>query len=65
MSNCVGTHVCHREVQRRKPDSEVLTPDLFRINLHIQERLERDWRYNVGAVEAARWLDEAGLLPDR
>ena len=40
-------------------------PDLHAINLHLQERLERDWRDEVRAPEAARWLDEAGLLPDR
>lgn len=37
-------------------------PDLYAINLHLQERLERDGREEVGAVEAARWLDKAGLL---
>ena len=37
-------------------------PDLYAINLHLQERLERDWCEEVRAVEAARWLDEAGLL---
>ena len=36
--------------------------DLYAINLHVQERLERDWREEVRATEAARWLDEAGLL---
>ena len=37
-------------------------PDLYAINLHLQERLERDWREEVRAAEAARWLDKAGLL---
>ena len=37
-------------------------PDLHAINLHLQERLEREWRAEVGAAEAAVWLDEAGLL---
>lgn len=37
-------------------------PDLYAINLHLQERLEQDWREEVRAVEAARWLDTAGLL---
>ena len=36
--------------------------DLYAINLHVQERLERDWREEVRATEAAGWLDEAGLL---
>ena len=37
-------------------------PDLHAINLHLQERLERDWRDEVPAREAARWLHDAGLL---
>ena len=37
-------------------------PDLYAINIHLQERLEQDWRREVPAVEAARWLDEAGHL---
>ena len=40
-------------------------PDLYAINLYLQERLERDWRDEVRAPEAARWLDKAGLLTDR
>ena len=36
--------------------------DLHAINLHLQERLERDWRDEVPAPEAARWLHNAGLL---
>ncbi|MCY3878933.1 MAG: hypothetical protein OXF74_07115 [Rhodobacteraceae bacterium] len=40
-------------------------PDLYKINLHIQERLEKNTQDEVGAVEAAQWLDQAGLLPDR
>ena len=40
-------------------------PDLYAINLHLQERLEQDWREEVRAPEAARWLDKAGLLTDR
>ena len=40
-------------------------PDLYAINLHLQERLEREWRDEARAVEAARWLDKQGLLPDR
>ena len=39
--------------------------DLYAINLHLQERLERDWREEVRAAEAAGWLDDAGLLRDR
>lgn len=37
-------------------------PDLYNINLHLQETLERDWLDEVRAVEAAHWLDEVGLL---
>ena len=40
-------------------------PDLYAINLHLQERLEQEWRDEVRAVEAARWLDKEGLLTDR
>ena len=39
-------------------------PDLYAINLHLQERLERDWRDKACASEAAYWLDKAGLLRD-
>ena len=38
--------------------------DLYAINLHLQERLEGDWRKEVRAAEAAVWLDDAGLLRD-
>ena len=37
-------------------------PDLHAINIHLQERLEREWRDEVRAPEAAAWLDRAGLL---
>ena len=37
-------------------------PDLYDINVHLQERLEQDWREEVRAAEAARWLDTAELL---
>lgn len=40
-------------------------PDLYAINLHLQERLERGWRDEVRAAEAAVWLHEAGLLQNR
>lgn len=39
--------------------------NLYAINLHLQEHLEREWRDEVRAVEAAGWLDEVGLLHDR
>ncbi len=39
-------------------------PDILAINLHLQERLEQEWRDEVAAVEAANWLDDAGLLRD-
>ena len=38
--------------------------DLYAINLHLQERLEREWREEVRAAEAAVRLDDAGLLRD-
>ena len=37
-------------------------PDLYAINLHLQERLEQEWHEEVRAPEAARWLDKASLL---
>ena len=36
-----------------------------RINEHLQSRLIAESRAEVNAVEAARWLDEQGLLADR
>ena len=38
--------------------------DLYAINLHLQERFEREWREEVRAAEAAVRLDDAGLLRD-
>jgi hypothetical protein len=38
--------------------------DLDAINRRIQERLRSTGLYKVTAVEAARWLDAAGLLKD-
>ena len=35
------------------------------INAHLQSRLLAEDRVEVNAVEAARWLDEQGLLADR
>lgn len=40
-------------------------PDLYAINLHLQERLEHGWRDEVPAAAAAVWLDETGLLRNR
>jgi hypothetical protein len=34
------------------------------INLHIQSRLKLEGLLSVSAVQAAQWLDEAGLLKD-
>lgn len=45
-------------------ETERFMPDLYAINLHLQERLESDWRDEVRAPEAARWLDQARLLRD-
>ena len=45
-------------------NTELPMPDLRSINLYLQERLEREWSEEVSAVEAAGWLDEAGLLRD-
>ena len=39
-------------------------PDLYKINLHLQECLERDWLDEVQVPEASRWLLKAGLLPN-
>ena len=40
-------------------------PDLYAINIYLQQRLEQDWREEVRALEAAQWLHAAGLLTDR
>ena len=42
-----------------------MPPDLDAINRCLQERLKQELRDEVRAVEAARWLDDAGLLADR
>jgi len=42
-----------------------MPPDLDAINRCLQERLNRELRDEVSAVEAARWLDDAALLSDR
>ncbi len=39
-------------------------PDLEAINNHVQHRLKQDRLPEVTAVDAAAWLDEAGLLKD-
>lgn len=39
--------------------------DIKGINAHLQSRLLAESREEVNAVEAARWLDEQGLLADR
>ena len=39
-------------------------PDLYKINLHLQECLERDWLEEVPVPEASRWLQRVGLLPN-
>ncbi|OQX56567.1 MAG: hypothetical protein B5M53_00760 [Candidatus Cloacimonas sp. 4484_209] len=39
-------------------------PDISAINRFIQEQLRKKGLYEVTAVEAARWLDSAGLLKD-
>lgn len=38
--------------------------NIQRINRYIQDRLISEERTTVTAVEAARWLEEAGLLED-
>ena len=58
-----GRRVVH--LATTQSDNEEPMPDLYAINLHLQERLESDWRKEVRAPEAADWLHEAGLLPDR
>ena len=54
-----------RPLSSMKGHFEDPMPDLYAINLHLQERLERDWREEVRAGEAADWLDRTGLLADR
>lgn len=38
--------------------------DISKINDFLQENLRRKGLYEVSAVEAARWLNQAGLLRD-
>jgi hypothetical protein len=40
-------------------------PDVAKINAFLQRKLKREQVSRVAAVEAAKWLDEAGLLVDR
>ena len=40
-------------------------PDVAKINTFLQAQLRRKGRIEVAAVEAAQWLDAAGLLADR
>ena len=51
-----------RDTRATPVDMEDRVPDLYAINLHLQERLERERREEVRAAEAAVWLDSAGLL---
>ena len=39
-------------------------PDLYTINLFLQEWLEARWREEVDTSKATLWLHEAGLLPN-
>ncbi|MDE0372207.1 MAG: hypothetical protein OXI73_06655 [Rhodospirillales bacterium] len=39
--------------------------DIERFNEYLQARLLAEFRAEINAVEAARWLDEQGLLGDR
>ena len=48
-------------VYRRSPSSGT---DVAGINQFLQEELRRRERSEVAAVEAARWLDQAGRLND-
>ena len=53
-----------RDSRAKRVAMEDSMTDLYAINLHLQERLERYWRKEVRAAEAAIWLDDAGLLRD-
>ena len=57
-----NTEAGYRDSRATLVTMENTMTDLYAINLHIQERLERDWREKVRATEAAGWLDEADLL---
>ena len=59
-----GLRTIGQSTLRVADETEQFMPDLYAINLHLQKRLERDWREEVRAVKAARWLDKAGLLRD-
>ncbi len=40
-------------------------PDLYAVNLCLQERPEQDWPEGVRAVDATHSLDKAGLLQNQ
>jgi excisionase family DNA binding protein len=50
--------------RRWQADREVADPELRTINRYLQQRLRELNRHEVPAVEAADWLDTAGLLGD-
>ena len=50
---------------RKDQQREKCVADIEGINAHLQSRLLTENRDEVDAVEAARWLDEKGLLADR
>ncbi len=45
-------------------DPSCKMPNIDAINRHLQSRLARSGYEEVCAIEAAKWVDEAGLLKD-
>ena len=57
-------HNCAEFVRERRVTVQGPPSPIERINAHLQSRLRKESRDEVAAVEAAIWLDEAGLLSD-
>ena len=57
-------HDCAEYVRKRRVTVQRSSLKIERINAHLQSRLRKESRDEVAAVEAATWLDKAGLLPD-
>ena len=57
-------HDCAKFLRERRVPGKEPPLKIERINAHLQSRLRKESRKEVPAVEAAIWLDAAGVLPD-